>query len=193
MVVLKRESAYLLVIAVLAVIIASLLLQNFLVQGSQQQAVDRVKDVYELITENEVEVLTVKEESGLYRILMKVKGTEGDSVQEIYATKDGNLITDKIINTENYKTNLESQKNFIECMKDKKLLIFGQSNEPNTIQQIQLLGNFAYKVYVDCLGANLQVCQQMGIEQIPTIIYEQKSYTGVKTIEWFESLTGCKL
>lgn len=188
----KRDVFYIAVIAILAIVIAAMFLQSFLVTGSQQQAISKLKDVYGLITEAEVDVLSVEEVSGMYKVLLRLKGTTGDSIEEVYVTKDGNLITDKIIITEDYKTNLEKQKAFVDCLKEKNLLIFGQSNEPNTVQQLQILGSFSYKIYVDCLGANLEACQQLGIEQIPSVVYGGKIYTGTRDISFFESLTGCQ-
>jgi hypothetical protein len=189
----NREIFYIIVIVVLIIVIASMLLQSAITTGSQQQALEKLKDVYELITEADVEVLSVEEASGVYRVMLMLRGNLGEQVEEVYVTKDGNLITDTVIDTEGYRTRLESEKAFIECMQGKRLLVFGQSNEPNTIQQLQILGNFAYKIYIDCVGANLQACQQLGIEQIPTVIYEGRNYTGIMPINWFESLTGCKL
>jgi hypothetical protein len=173
----KREIGYIVVIVILLVVIAVMFLQNVVITGSQQQALDKLTAVYELISEAEVEVLSVEEVSGVYKVLLRLKGTMGDTLEEVYITKDGSLITDKIIDTEDYKTILENQKAFAECLKEKNLLLFGQSNEPNTIQQLQIL----------------EACQQLGIEQIPSVVYDSKIYTGVKNIDWFESLTGCQL
>jgi uncharacterized protein YpmB len=188
----RKDIIYIVIIIVLVLVIASMLLQNVITTGSQQQAIDKLKAVYELITESNVEVLNVEEVSGMFKVLLRTGGTTGDRIEEVYITKDGRLITDKIIVTEDYKTSLEDQKAFAECLKDKGFLVFGQSNEPNTIQQLQIIGSFSYKIYVDCVDANLQACQQIGIQEIPTIIYNRMNYTGVKTREWIETLTGCK-
>lgn len=188
----RREIGYVVVIVVLVAAVAFFFLQDTLISGSQNQAVGMVTDVYGLITESDVEVLSVEEMSGMYKLLLRLKGPQGDTLQEIYVSQDGSLITDKIIITEDYKTSLENQKAFVECLQEKQVLIFGQSNEPNTIQQLQVLGNFAYKIYVDCLGAQLEACQQFGIQAIPSVVYEGKIYQGTQNIEWFESLTGCE-
>jgi hypothetical protein len=188
----RREIGYVVVIVVLVATIAFFFLQDTLVTGSQSQAVGMVTDVYGLVTESDVEVLSVEEISGMYKLLLRLKGPQGDTLQEVYVSQDGSLITDKIIITEDYKTSLESQKAFVECLQEKQVLIFGQSNEPNTIQQLQVLGNFAYKIYVDCLGAQLEACQQLGIQAIPSVVYEGKIYQGAQNIDFFESLTGCE-
>lgn len=188
----RRETGYIVVIVVLVAAIAFFFLQDTLITGSQNQAVGMVTDVYGLITESDVEVLSVEEMSGMYKVLLRLKGPQGDILQEVYVSQDGSLITENIIITEDYKTSLENQKAFMGCLQEKQVLIFGQSNEPNTIQQLQVLGNFAYKIYVDCLGAQLEACQQLGIEAIPSIVYEGKIYQGAKNVDWFESLTGCE-
>lgn len=189
----KKDVAYIVVIAVLVVAVAAVMFQDTIMTGSQQQALGKLRGIYGLITEADVDVLSVEEESGLYRVLIRSGGTTGDRVEEVYITKDGSLLTDKIIITDDYKTTLEKQKAFTECLMGKKLMVFGQSNEPNTIQQLNILGSFSYKIFVDCVGANLEACQQLGIEQIPTIVYENNAYTGTKAIDWFESLTGCEM
>ncbi len=187
----RKDTLYVAIIVILAVTMVGVLFGGALITGTQNQAIGRLTAVYELITEDSVEVLSVEEISGVYKVLLRVQGTTGDSLEEVYVTKDGNLITDKIIDTVDYKVRLENQKAFMECMKEKKIMLFGQNSEPNTLQQLQVLGSFSYKIYVDCVGANLEVCQQIGIQQIPSVVYEGKSYSGVKAIEWFEELTGC--
>jgi hypothetical protein len=187
----KKDIVYIVVIAALIVAVVAVAFQDILITDSQQQALGKLKGIYGLITEADVDILSVEEESGLYKVIIRSNGAAGDMVEEVYITKDGSLLTDKIVITDDYTTTLTKQKAFIECLMDKKLLIFGQSNEPNSIQQLNILGTLSYKIFVDCVGANLEACQQLGIEQIPTIVYENNAYTGAKNIEWFEELTGC--
>jgi hypothetical protein len=189
----RKEMIYIGVIVVLAVILAFSFLQNTLVAGSQKQVLDRVEEVYELLTEGNVEVLSTNDEGYVYRILLRLKLTDGDMLREVYATKDGRFFSESgnVLEVSSFMERLSKEKDFAECLRTKGFLVFGQKSEPNTAQQLLVIGNFANKVYVDCVGANLQACQQLGIEEIPTIVYGEKSYTGVKTLEWIETLTGC--
>ncbi len=186
---------YIGIILVLAVIMAFMFLQNTLIEVSQRQVLDNIKSVYGLLTESEVEVLSVNDEGYLYRILLRLKLSTGDVVREVYATKDGKFFSESgnIIEVSGFMESLSKEKDFTECLRTKGMLVFGQRNEPNTVQQLLIIGNFANKIYVDCVGANLQACQQLGIQEIPTIVFGDQSYTGVKTREWIESLTGCEL
>jgi len=68
----------------------------------------------------------------------------------------------------------------------------GQKTDPSTIQQLLVIGNFASRIYFDCTGTNLQVCQQQGITVVPTIFYNRMNYTGIKNREWLTSLTACE-
>lgn len=190
----KKDAVYIGVIIVLAVVLAFMLLQNTFASSSQKGVTDSVENVYEMLTEGDAEILTVTDEGSVYRVLMRLKLDTGDVLREVYATKDGRFFSEagNFIEVSGFMERLEREKSFAECLSGKGFLVLGQSSEPNTVQQLLVIGNFANKVYVDCTGANLQACQQIGIERIPTTLYQQQNYTGIKTREWIESLTGCE-
>jgi len=190
----RKEMVYIGVIVVLAVILAFSFLQNTLIAGSQKQVLDRVESVYELLTESDVEVLSTNDEGYVYRVLLRLKLPTGDVLREVYATKDGRFFSESgnVLEVSDFMERLEREKDFAECLRTAGFLVFGQKSEPNTVQQLLVIGNFANKIYVDCVGANLQACQQLGIEEIPTIVYGDKSYTGVRSLEWIGTLTGCE-
>lgn len=190
----KKDVIYIGVILVLVVILAFMFLQNTLLAGSQKQVVDSVESVYELLTDSDAEVLSVNDEGYVYKVLLRLKLVGGDVLREIYATKDGRFFSEagNVIEVSSFMERLSREKDFAECLKTKGFIVFGQKSEPNTLQQLLEIGNFANRVYVDCVGANLEACVQLGISEIPTIVYNQMNYTGVKTRAWVESLTGCE-
>jgi hypothetical protein len=188
----RKDLFYIAIIVILAVGLSLYVLADFMPFASGE-AVDKVVKVYQLLSEGKVEPMKVTEDGGLYRVVLRITTANGDNLQEVYVSKDGSIITDKILRTEDYQAKLEREKGFADCLKSKQLLVFGQSNEQNTLTQLTTLGNFGYKVFVDCTGANLQVCQQLGIQQIPLILYENKTYTGVHDLSWFEQTTGCSM
>lgn len=191
----RKDMVYIVIILVLAAILAFSFLQNTLISSSQQKVLENIGEAYELLTESDVEVLNVKDEGYLYRILLRLKITGGDVLREVYATKDGRFYSEagNVIEVSGFMDMLSKEKGFAECLGSKGFIVFGQKSEPSTLQQLLEIGNFANRVYVDCVGANLQACQQLGIQQIPTIVYNRMNYTGVKTRGWIESLTGCKV
>lgn len=194
----RRNYKYIGIIIILLIAVAVLGMQNtgiFTGQatGKQDAAVKAVENIYSLITENPVEVLKVEEQSGLYRIVMRTTLPNGQqNVAEAFVTKDGSMILTNPLNTTAYADQLTKEKAFAECVASKRLVVAGQATDSNTIQQLRLLGNFAYKFYVDCSGANLQVCQQANITQIPLVVYNNASYPGVQARSFFEDLTGCR-
>lgn len=188
----KRDILYIGVIVVLALVLAFMFLEKTITLGSQKQALDTVENVYRMLTDSDVEVLSVKDEGYVYKMLVRLKLRDGDVIRELYVTKDGRFLTENIMDVPETVTRLGKEKNFTECLKARGFIVFGQKSEPNTLQQLSTIGNYANKVYVDCTGANLQACQRLGIKEIPSIVYNNKVYTGVKSLEWIESLTGCK-
>jgi len=187
-----KERLYLVIIIALAALAAYMFFQNTIATSSQQAVTENVLSTYKNLTESDAEVLSVKDEGNLYKILLRLKLTDGDVLREVYATKDGRYFSENVIDVADFNSRLVKERDFAECLKTKGLIVLGQKSEPNTLQQLLIIGNFANKVYVECSGANLQACQQLGIQMIPTIIYNKMNYTGVQTREWIESLTGCK-
>ncbi len=189
-----REFIYVVIIVVLVVVIAFMSLQNTLVMGSQQGVLEDIENVYEMLTGSDVEVLTVNDEGNVYKLLLRLKLPGGDTLREVYATKDGRFFSESgnFIEVSELMDRLSKERDFAECLKDKGFLVFGQNNQPETLQQLLVIGNFANNVYVDCSGANLQACLQLGVQRVPTIVYNRMNYTGIKTREWIESLTGCE-
>jgi hypothetical protein len=190
----KKDIFYIGVIVVLAAVIVIMFMQNTLIASSQQKVLDNVVETYKMLTESDVDVLSTKDEGSLYKLLLRLKVPGGDVLKEVYATKDGRYFSEagNIIEVSEFVAILEKERNFAECLKVKGLLVLGQKSEPNTLQQLLIIGNYANKLFVECSGANLQACQQIGIQQIPTIIYNNMNYTGVKERAWIEALTGCE-
>lgn len=193
----KKDAVYIGVILVLAVVLALTFLQSTIASSSQQtqqKVLASVENVYRNLTESGVEVVSTKDEGYLYRILLRLKLPEGDVLREVYATKDGRYFSESgnVIEVSSFMDKLDKEKNFADCLKARGLVVVGQKSEPNTLQQLMVIGNFANRVYFECSGDNLQICQQSGIQMIPTIIYNKMNYTGVKNKEWLQSLTGCK-
>ncbi|MEM5871720.1 MAG: hypothetical protein QW051_02495 [Candidatus Aenigmatarchaeota archaeon] len=190
----KKDLIYILIIIILCIGLVYSIFQTTIKTSSQKQVFDSIKSVYEKLTESEVEVLSSSDEGNLYKLLLRLKLPTGDVLREVYITKDASYISEaqNVFKVSDLSERLDRERNFTECLRSRNFIVFGQSSEPNTIQQLLIIGNYAKKIYVDCVDANLQVCQQLNITQVPTMFYQGKTYVGVKTREWIESLTGCK-
>jgi len=162
---------------------------------SSEEAGKRVKDAYELATGSTVEVVSVMKESGMYKVIAKTTDFLGQTTMlEVYVTSDGRMMIQNTLKLDEFTRSLEKQREFIDCLNQKGLEIYGISNSTATqLQLVQVLGGsrFLSQIYIDCVGANLQVCLDAGVESVPSIVYQGDVYEGVKTLEWFEDKTGC--
>ncbi len=178
---------------VILIIIAGILAYNSFMRIGSGNAVKSVQDVFSLLTDSDAEVLSVKEEApGLFKVVVRTGGT-GTSVnaQEIYVTGDGSFISTSIVKVQDYKNTLEADKKFSQCLLDSGVRVFGLANESSTLLQVQTLGAFGSRVLVDCSG-NVAACQQLGVQQFPTSVYNNTGYPGVQPVQSFTQLTGCQ-
>jgi hypothetical protein len=145
--------------------------------------------------------MSLNEQSGVYRILVKINSGGTISYQEGYITKDGKLLSmsDSTILVESSIDQVEKQKDFVNCLYDKGVRIFGVSNQTTqggvaTIYQLNILGRiYSPKLFVSCDGQFVQQCINAGISQVPSIVLGGNIDPGIKTVEWFQTKTGCKL
>ena len=193
----SRKRPYLLAAAAILIAASAFAIYSLSFTGNlaaENQATQNAKEIYNILTGSEPEILSVKEESGIYRVVLRTVDSKGVSnVQDFFVTKDGKFITDKLLDAEEYRKSLESSRDFADCLSGKGVRILGQSTNNYTIEQLRLLGNFGYTIYFDCAGDNMQSCQQLGVQNIPALVYNRALYEGLKQIEWIENLTGCQM
>ncbi|MBI2076334.1 MAG: hypothetical protein HYT72_03755 [Candidatus Aenigmarchaeota archaeon] len=194
----RRDTMYLGVIAVLAVAAALLFFQS---QKTQPVEIQSVKEIYKILTERDPEILSVKDENGLYKVTVRLTDVTGRSaVQDVFLTKDGVLFTDQpLVKVGDYISSLNRQKNFSACLTSKNVQLLGQGDNLLTFQR--LLGLFAVRNYFDCTAnqQSLQQCQllgkQAGAESVPApaVVFNNTIYPGFRDASFVGSLTGCAL
>ena len=193
----KIDKVYVGVIAVLVLIIAYLVVQSNQAvtdQANKQHAADAVKTLYELQYEKSAEILKIDDLYGIYRMTVRFTDyANQQQAQDVFVTKDGQLLTDRALIIETYRTFLDNDKKFIDCLNSKNVRIAGQTNDTATIQQLNLLGTYSYKLFVSCDGANEQTCNNLGITRYPTTVYNNTPYTNIFNTDFFSQLTGCQL
>lgn len=169
-------------------------------EASPEEVSDKILEVYSLDNPGvPISVMSVEETNGLYKVRLST-GEEEGTYQTVYATKDGEMITQAMINLGDYHTMLENRASFLECLDDEGVEIYGalQVMEQHVVQatalQIQVLGGLEYMggMYIDC-SDDLEACAAEGIEALPSVVYQGEIYPGVMNLEWFEETTGCSL
>ncbi len=147
----------------------------------------------------ELDILSVDEINDLYRIRLSTGGAEG-TYQTVYATKDGNKISQEVLDLGEINTLIDNRIDFLDCLRQNDVRIFGaiEAEDPEVAQasilQIQILGGTEYldNVYVDCSGRK-EECAEEGISNLPSLVYQGEIFHGVTQYEWFEENVGCTI
>ncbi len=152
-----------------------------------------IKNLYELANPGStIEITSINGQSGLYKILMKGTDATGTNYREVYVTKDGKLLTENVILVKESISNITRMKDFVDCLYTKDVRIYGLNNQTATLLQLNTLGRYSVNLYVSC-DNRLQDCANIGLRELPSVVYNNTAYPGVGSLEWFETATGCKL
>jgi hypothetical protein len=194
-----KETIYISIAAVIVTLLIVLVWVFF--RQTQKEAVKaEIKKFYELATPGAtVEVISLEEESGIYKAVVKVIFAGQISYREAFVTKDGEILTENVIYMKKSSEQIARMKAFVDCLHEKGVVIYGMLNQTAnpqgaqaTLLQLNLLGRYSPKIYFSCDGPNLQACINAGITQVPSVVIGRRIEPGVKTIDWFEQQTGCK-
>lgn len=192
---------YAMIFGVVIVVIVVLAAASFIIffapserGGDEQKIKDSIQELYQILTGQDVEILATEFENNIYKIVIQTFDIQGNrNTQVLFVTKDGKMMTDRMIDLEAYKTGLQREKNFVQCLFDKGVRIVGLANNTGSVLQVQALGTFGSLLYFDCGGANLQICQDIGVQTVPSVIYNNTIYEGLKEPQWFIDTTGCTI
>jgi len=176
-----------------AVVLVGLGFVSFSLGLPKSEVGKKIKNLYELANPGTtVEILTLTEESGLYKAVLRASGVGGTNYAEVYVSKDGKLLTQNVILVEQSIEQIKKLKDFADCLDGKGVKIYGISNHTATLLQFNILGIYSAKLYVSCDGALVQNCISANVTQVPSVVFGGRIEPGVKTVEWFEQATGCK-
>ena len=82
---------------------------------------------------------------------------------------------------------------FAKCLTEKGATLYASKYCGHCQNQKEMFGDsLNYINQVECTE-NQELCQQMGIQGVPTWIIDGKSYVGVQSLETLSSVTGCPL
>lgn len=159
---------------------------------SQEAAQDLVSTL-EQSSGQDLELVGVQEENGLYRVQVS---DQNNQLSTYYMTKDGQLIAQDAGFTDfnQFKQQVSAQADFSQCMSERDVVMFGNQTQRSTAAQIQILGgaNMVSDIYADVNNENvLQQAVQLGIETTPGFFYNNRTAQGVQTIPQLEQFTGC--
>ncbi|MFB6075690.1 MAG: hypothetical protein ABEK17_00960 [Candidatus Aenigmatarchaeota archaeon] len=168
------------------------LIYNFALTGniSKEEAGEKLKEIYTLSNPNQnIQISSVTEEHGLYKVIVK----SDNRLHEVYTTKNGEVFIRNPSQIDKLHSRLRETQDFIDCLEEKDVRLYGIVNQTATQAQIQILGGttFASQLYTSCGGQNVERCTEQGIERVPSIKIGDQVMTGVKTVPQIENATGC--
>lgn len=128
-------------------------------------------------------------DGSVYKAIFKMNG----ELFETYVDLDGRYIFPTRTDIGPAVELFQTQKSFFECLRNKNVVLFGESTTNVTIQQIRILDSSPYlgQIYFDCTGENLQTCIENNITTVPSWFIDNKIYEAVLPIQTIENLTGC--
>ncbi|MBI2676322.1 MAG: hypothetical protein HYX24_07725 [Candidatus Aenigmarchaeota archaeon] len=160
--------------------------------GDRSKAEENVRELYKVVSGGAVEVIKTVEQNGLQKVTVRFRDVTGrDILADVFVTRDGEFFTDRLIDLRLQKSSLANQSAFADCLFNKQLRVFGLSSDQGTQAQLQALGAFSGRIYVDCGGQNLAICQQINITQVPVIFFNKNLVQGPQARGWFEQNVQC--
>jgi hypothetical protein len=160
--------------------------------GAKAKIGEKVKSLYELANPGSTfSIISINEESGIYKVVLRADTPFGTTYREAYVTKDGELLTEGVIFVSKSMEQIAAYKDFVDCLDSKGVKIYGISNQTATLLQLNTLGRYSTKIFVSC--DDPKPCQDAGVTQVPSVVYKGEIFPGVQSISWFETKTGCKL
>ena len=89
---------------------------------------------------------------------------------------------------------------FAQCAGEKGLVMYGSFRcGACQRQKLELGTSFRFIGYVECDGnapdgsGQPELCQHMGVESLPTWIFEEQQFTGYQSLDRLAQITGCEL
>ena len=172
-----------------------------------QKAIDYINE--NLLSEGiTASLVSVVEESGLYKIHIKIGEEEYDS----YVSKDGKLLfpsgfieleeapitqTPEIEESEPASENTISSEElteFIYCLKEANFVIYGANWCGWTEKLTNMFGGFdmVKPIYVECTEEE-ELCEEKEVSAYPTILIKGEGYQGERTFEKIAAATSCEI
>ncbi|GEM_PF-2476536 len=162
--------------------------------AAKKKAKQVVTDIYSRIAGKPMDVLEVTEVSGLWRITFQTRGVK-EAPSTVHVTKDGKLAFEGGFELEKRQQKLQMDDNFATCLKLRGVRIIGDGRTKATRAQLQQVGSFAGKIFVDC-GRAKEGCKplmaKLKLTKLPVIEQGEDRFTGPRPKQFLETLSGCK-
>jgi hypothetical protein len=137
----------------------------------------------------ELEVMQTEKIGEFYRVEVR---TPQDQLVTYYT--DGEMFTQDIQSFQEVRDRNTALADFSRCLSNSGTIMYGNSTQQSTQQQIQTLGGagVVQPIYRDVSNTtNLRQAVQLGIQQVPAFYRNQSVVQGTRSLQEVESFTGC--
>lgn len=137
----------------------------------------------------ELEVVQTEKAGEFYRVDVRTP----DNQLSTYFT-DGERFTQNIQDFQQIRDRNTALTDFSRCLSNSGTIMYGNSTQQATQQQIQTLGGAAVvqPIYRDVSNTtNLRQAVQLGVQQVPAFYRNQSVVQGTRSLQEVESFTGC--
>lgn len=158
-----------------------------------EEAAGELISVLESQADQELELVNVEKESGVYEIDLS---TQEGALTTYHVTRDGALFTPAMQSIEEVRTAIESQTRFYDCLEENNVVVYGDLTQQETSLQLQILGggDRLLDLYRDVNDEEVMAeAENRGIEAVPSIYMEGNVLEGVSQLDEVEEFTGCSL
>lgn len=158
---------------------------------SKDQAAKNLESVLEAQSGQELEVVNVESENGLYKVDLK---NQEDQLTTYHMTKDGESFTQGFANIKDIRTVITAQNNFRSCLSNNNIVMYGNLSQRPTQAQIQLVGGRSViaPIYKDVSNNQTLVeAANRGVSQVPSLYKNGSTLSGVNNMDSVENFTGC--
>lgn len=190
----KRGVTLALVTVFVVLLLIGMALYNERQQG--KRVAEDIQKLYDLWYGNQVLVGFAKE-GGFYRADFELpEGRSRTWISEdgslLYSSaRDGSIQLKDPRDLQETLSQVLKEKEFATCLDSYGVLVFLGDEQDSDVQS-RALGRFAGKLFINCATQEI-VCDQVGINHTPSVLYKQTIYPGLKDSRWFDNVMGCKL
>lgn len=157
-----------------------------------QAAGQNVLSALEAQTGQDLELLKVNKEQGMFRVDVR---TQNDQVQTYYTSPTGDLFFSEgsATNPDTLITAVNQRQQLGSCLERKQATLYGNISQRATQLQIQAIGQRNLNgVYSDVNNAStLQTAVQRGVSRTPAFVYNGSTLSGVNAPAQVADFTGC--
>lgn len=138
-----------------------------------------------------LELVNVKKENGLYRV--QVKDSQ-DQLSTYYMTENGKMAATQMVDLPQLNAVLDAEKKFTQCMTDKNVKLYGNQSQRATLLQIQVMNQVSdvstYYSDVNREGV-LEEALNNGVESVPAFYMDGEVLSGPAGLQGVQNFTGC--